>query len=154
MHAIEFETLLPAFALGVLIDTPHAEQELNMQRLEAAHNLTGVGQFPEGQQALMPSHTSTGSLTRYGLPRPSAASQSSRDAQTAQPDNEANGAANGRRHGGGLPTTHTAGTDAQQTHVASSVDWEEIVHTAVLSIFMVFVGLSIPALFGENAEDD
>lgn len=172
VEAIEFEVLLPAFALGALIDTPHAEQELNVQKFEAACNRSAMasGTGASAQRApeepltagLMPSHASTASsLTRYGLPRLSAASAASRDPgaagnQVVVNDNEeGHGETNGRKRGN-LPTIHTGGTVKPSWVDAGAwnVDWEDMVQTTVVATFMVFVGLSIPALFGANADDD
>jgi len=168
VSAVKFEVLLPAFAFGALVETPCAVQELAMQQLERAHQQSAPAlASATAQQPLVPSMlTSTSSLSRYGLPRPVSVSAASR---TTSRDKDVQGsgisgapvpageAEDSNQQRPEPKTVETLGdmkpSDATAT-VAEEAYWEELVHTTVVAAFMVLVGLSIPALFGENAEDD
>lgn len=80
---------------------------------------------------------STGALTRYGLPRinskekPGTASTSTSESGVSSHDAECS------------------------RHVDECIErWEHRAQTGISLIFMVLVGLSMPALFGHNASDD
>lgn len=165
MDPIEFEVLLPAFAIGILVWTPHAEQELKQQKLEKEiqrlaqeHPAQVPSDLVASAQQNYPSTTS--SLTRYGLPRPGSVAEDEAKDGEAQEDGRKDNPAPRLSAIPGSARTTAANRLSAATRAVHAVDGhdhaetEELVQTSVVGFFMILVGLSIPALFGENADAD
>jgi len=172
---VHIEVLLPAFVIGCIIDTPVAREELEHQRQNtmmkkmATKNLGAVANSAAASSApaatsmpRSPSPMTVDSTTSTTAPHDAtatmppitAAIMASQTTSAGEKIRRPSKMSTASKNSGGSKESRLSrhGHKKHEIEEHEEDEFDHKVQTAISMVFMVLVGLSMPPMFGENAD--
>jgi len=147
---IHIEVLLPAFVIGCIVDTPVAREELLHQQTATLEKLTKqLNEHPHTEEPELRTAATTPEETAVSVIKPPRSGRGSSKMSTASKGSSGSKESSRRlsRHG-----HEKEKVVDNHDHDHDEDEADHLAQTWISMVFMILVGLSMPPMFGVNAE--